>query len=142
MHIFSNCQQWVDCSAGNWSVANCLLDWSNGPLYEINLCQWASLLIHSYLLRGKSFISRQSVSTAVRRLCLNLSEHHLLTEFFAVEQCSGDPHKRKQENLIYQVSIQRNPIKETTQEKASLENIDKCKKNPSQSTAKQFMNMK
>ena len=136
MHILSNCQQWVDCSAGNWSVANCLLDWSNGPLYEINLCQWASLLIHSFLLSGKSFISRQSVSTAVRRLCLNLSEHHLQSI------CSGDPHKRKQENLFYQVSIQRNPIKETTQEKASLENIDKGTKNPSQSTAKQFMNMK
>ena len=93
MLILSNCQ-WVDCSAGDWSVANCLLDWSNGPLYEINLCQWASLLIHSFLLRGKSFISRQSVSTAVRRLCLNLSEHHLQSIY------SGDPHKRKQENLI------------------------------------------
>ena len=93
MHILSNCQQWVDCSAGNWSVANCLLDWSNGPLYEINLCQWASLLIHSYLLRGKSFISRQSVSTAVRRLCLNLSEHHLQSIY------SGNPHKINQENL-------------------------------------------
>ena len=136
MHIFSNCQQWVDCSAGNWSVANCLLDWSNGPLYEINLCQWASLLIHSFLLRGKSFISRQSVSTAVRRLCLNLSEHHLQSIY------SGNPHKINQENPTYKVCIQRIPIKEITQEKASLENIDKCTKNPSQSTAKQFMNMK
>ena len=86
--------------------------------------------------REKLHISRQSVSTAVRRLCLNLSEHHLQSI------CSGDPHKRKQENLFYQVSIQRNPIKETTQEKASLENIGKGTKNPSQSTAKQFMNMK
>ena len=136
MHILSNCQQWVDCSAGNWSVANCLLDWSNGPLYEINLCQWASLLIHSFLLRGKSFISRQSVSTAVRRLCLNLSEHHLQSIY------SGNPHKINQENPTYKVCIQRIPIKEITQEKVSLENIGKGTKNPSQSTAKQFMNMK
>ena len=111
MLILSNCQ-WVDCSAGDWSVANCLLDWSNGPLYEINLCQWASLLIHSFLLRGKSFISRQSVSTAVQRLGLNLSEHHLqsiysgerlglnLSEHHLQSIYSGDPHKRKQENLI------------------------------------------
>ena len=117
MLILSNCQ-WVDCSAGDWSVANCLLDWSNGPLYEINLCQWASLLIHSFLLRGKSFISRQSVSTAVRRLGLNLSEHHLQSIY------SGDPHKRKQETLSKYVSIQLIPPKKN-QEKASLENIGK-----------------
>ena len=117
MHILSNCH-WVDCSAGNWSVANCLLDWSNGPLYEINLCQWASLLIHSFLLRGKSFISRQSVSTAVRRLGLNLSEHHLQSIY------SGDPHKRKQETLSKYVSIQLIPPPKN-QEKASLENIGK-----------------
>ena len=132
MHILSNCQQWVDCSAGNWSVANCLLDWSNGPLYEINLCQWASLLVHSFLLRGKSFISRQSVSTAVRRLCLNLSEHHLQSIY------SGNPHKINQENPTYKVCIQRIPMKGITQEKASLENIGKGTKNPSQSATKQL----
>ena len=86
--------------------------------------------------REKLHISRQSVSTAVRRLCLNLSEHPLQGIY------SGNPHKINQENPTYKVCIQRIPIKEITQEKASLENIDKGTKNPSQSTAKQFMNMK